>query len=222
MKMSFPDIQEIFDTQGEYVNSIVIEKQSLFTEICTDIFNQLQGLDGKLVISSDDKLLDVGKNAELLMQFIPFELNRKNLITKLISKAEHLANEPEYYEYTVQELANLEKYLWSITESLDGNILFPKISISSIIKASGIEFEDDYKRLGEKIIDYMELVREYDKNKLFIIVNLRSYIDDYEFDDLLDTIIRKQFDVIMIENCEKNLSKLEKRFIIDSSGCEIK
>lgn len=221
MKLIYPEINEVFDTEKDYVNTIIIEKTSLLTEFCTDIYNQFQGLDGKIVISDKDKPLDISKYSELLMQFIPFELNRKSLISKLVSNAEHIASDPEYYESTMQELANLEKYLWNITECMDGNISFPKLNISSIIKASGIEFEDDYTSLGEKIVDYMELVRCYDKNKLFIFVNLRSYVDNHEFDGLLDTILRKHFDVIMIDNCEKAMSTYEKRYIIDAEGCEI-
>lgn len=84
-----------------------------------------------------------------------------------------------------------------------------------------MEFEDDYKSIGEKVIDYMELVREYDRNKLFILVNIRSFIDDMEFEKLLDTILRKQLDVIIFENCEKAICVNEHRFIVDNDLCEI-
>ena len=50
----------------------------------------------------------------------------------------------------------------------------------------------------DKIIDYMELVREYDSIKLFVFVNLRSYISDKDCIMLYDTILRKQFMTIML------------------------
>lgn len=88
-------------------------------------------------------------------------------------------------------------------------------------KSIGIEFEDDYECIGEKVIDYMELVREYDRNKLFILVNIRSFIDDMEFEKLLDTILRKKLDVIVLENSERPICINERRFIVDSDLCEI-
>lgn len=221
MKMVYPEIQKVFDTDIDSVNSIIIEEQSLMFDICMDIYNQTQGHEGKTIVSVDDKPLDISKNVELLVQFIPFELNKKNLINKLITRAENLANEPEYYENTMTEMANLEKYLWEITDFLEGNIIFSKLSVSNLFKMVGMEFEDDYKSIGEKVIDYMELVREYDRNKLFILVNIRSFIDDMEFEKLLDTILRKQLDVIIFENCEKAICVNEHRFIVDNDLCEI-
>ena len=221
MKIVFPFISTVFDTETDGVNTIIIEKQALLSELCMDIYGQLQGMDGKTVISANDKPIDISKNVELLIQFIPFEINKKGLLSKLAARVEKIANEPDYYEETVIEMAGLEKYLWSLTENLQGNIYFSKIAIGNIIRSVGMEFDDNYVSLGEKIIDYMELVREYDKDKLFIMVNLRSFIDDDEAEALYDTILRKQFHVIIIENCEHMHIKRELCYIVDKDYCEI-
>lgn len=221
MKVVYPEIHKVFDTNIDSVNSIIIERQSLMFDVCMDIYNQIQGHEGKTIVSVDDKPLDISKHVELLTQFIPFELNRKNLINKLIVKAELLASEPEYYEDTMAEMATLENYLWNVTDSMEGNIVFTKLSVSNLFKMIGMEFEDDYNSIGEKVIDYMELVREYDRNKLFILVNIRSFIDDMEFEKLLETILRKQLDVIILENSEKTVCVNEHRCIVDRDLCEI-
>lgn len=221
MKIICSGISKIFDTDSDYINSIIIENPNLLRELCEDVYNQIQGVDGKTVVSIDDKPVDISKNVEILTQFVPFELNKKSLLNKLVAKIDNLAKDPEYYEYTISELANLENYLWKLTENVGGNVVFPKLTINSIVKAVGIEFDDDYKSLGEKIIDYMDLVREYDKDKLFMIVNLRSFISDEECSKMYDTMLRKRFHIIMIDNCEKTLCFNEKRVIVDSDCCEI-
>ncbi len=66
----------------------------------------------------NDKPIDISKNAELLIQFIPFEINKRGLLCKTAARVEKIANEPDYYEETVTEMAGLEKYLWSLTENL--------------------------------------------------------------------------------------------------------
>ncbi|WP_242949160.1 type II-A CRISPR-associated protein Csn2 [Acetitomaculum ruminis] len=220
--MVYSEMTEVFDTEIDKVNTVIIENQVIFTKLCMDIYNQLQGLEGRVIVSEDNKPLNICKKVELLTQFLPFEINKKGLITKLVSMAERLANENDYYEETMTQMAGIEKYLWSLTESMEGDIRFSKLSIGNIIKSAGLEFEDDYNSLGEKIIDYMELVRTYDCDKLFILVNLRSFINDNECFELFDTILRKQFHVIMIENCEHEIHSNEKRFIIDKDYCEIK
>lgn len=204
------------------INSIIIENQNVFLELCMDIFDQIQGNEGKTVVSKDDMILDISKNVELINQFIPFDINKKTLINKLISSVEKVANESDYYEQSMIEIANMEKFLWNITENMVGSIGFSKLSISNIIKSVGLEFEDDYSSLGEKLIDYMELVREYDKDKLFIFVNLRSYICDNEAFVFFETITRKQFKVLFIDNCEHLSYEYENRVIIDKDICVIK
>lgn len=222
MKIVFPYISTVFDTEADGVNTVIIEKQTLLSDICRDIYDQLQGMDGRIILSKNDKPIEFSKNAELLAQFIPFEINKKGLLNKLAARVETIANEPDYYEQTMTEMASLEKYLWSLTENLRGDIRFSKLGIGSIIKSVGMEFDEDYISLGEKIIDYMELVREYDKDRLFIMVNLRSFIDDDEAEALYDTILRKQFNVLMLENCEHTHIKRELYCIIDKDYCEIK
>ena len=71
-------------------------------------------------------------------------------------------------------------------------------SFGIVIKSLGLEFNDDYGNICDKIIDYMELVREYDSIKRFVFVNLRSYISDKDCIMLYDTILRKQFMTIML------------------------
>lgn len=55
-----------------------------------------------------------------------------------------------------------------------GNIGFSKINLESLIKSAGIEVESVYDNLGEKILDYFELVSVYDSKKLFVLVNFKK------------------------------------------------
>ena len=101
------------------------------------------------------------------------------------------------------------------------NISFSKINLPSIIKASGMTFREEYDSLPEKIIDYMELVTEYEREKLFILYNLRSLIPDQETELFLDTLIRHEYNVLMVESCEHTRLSNEQRYIVDSDLCEI-
>lgn len=221
MKWVYPEIDYVVDTDNERVNTIVIENQKLFFSICDDLYNQVQGNEGKSVVSSDNKVLEVSKNVEVLNQFIPFDVNTKVLLNRLSSTIEKKALENDYYEKTMQEMANLQKYLFDLTEYLPGDIVLKKMSISSIIKASGVEFENEYDKLAEKVLDYMEMVREYDKDKLFILINFRSYVMDEDVYQFMDTIKRQLFNVVLIEEKEHKLLSNEKRYLIDEDLCEI-
>lgn len=222
MKCVFIGVDCIFDTSEEKVNSLVIENPKLMYTICYDLYNQILGNAGKSVISSEDKVLDVSKNVELINHFVPFEINSKALLSKLSSRFEGIAVGSDFFEKTMQELSNLEKYLYDISDCLTGNIVFSKLSVASLLKASGLEFENAYDNLAEKVIDYMELVREYDKDKLFILVNFRSFISDEDAYHFIDTVKRQLYNVILIEGYEHKLLLNEKRYLVDEDLCEVK
>ncbi len=84
-----------------------------------------------------------------------------------------------------------------------------------------MELCEDYASLGEKLIDYMELAVEYLQKKLFVFVNLRSYISDREAQLFLDTVRQHKYHIILVESHESIKLKGEKRYIIDAAYCEI-
>ena len=67
----------------------------------------------------------------------------------------------------------------------------------------------------------MELVTEFDRKKLYITINLRSYIDDIETEKFIDTVLNHSYNLIMIESYEHSRLPNEQRYIIDADLCEI-
>ena len=222
MTFCYPEISGYFDTEYGKISTLVIENQSFFREVTEDICNQIAGDKGRSVIGNGgDKPLDFSKNAELLSAFVPFEINKKTLVSKITSALEREAQNGYQYDKTMSLLTEIEKYMEDISSSFDCNLYFTKITSSALIRAVGVEIADDYLSLAEKIIDYMELVREFDRDKLFFTVNLRSYIDDTETEYFMKTAIIHKYNLIMIENKEYNILENENRRIIDVDLCEI-
>lgn len=221
MKYVYPEITSVFDTDITYVNTLVIENQPLLVRLLNDLQNQIEGSEGRSVLSSGNKQLQISKKLELLSRFIPFEINQKSLVNKVISNLEKVAVSGEYYEKTVELLSSIERYLYDISFSFVGDIDFTKVNIGALLKAVGIEFADNYDSIPEKILDYMELVTEYDTRKLFVLLNFRSYVSDNEAKLFFDSILSHGYHVIMIENTEYPRLENEKRFIVDADLCEI-
>ena len=222
MKFVYPDIENVFDTDIDKVNSLIIENQNLMVSLLEDVNNLLQGKDGISVLSENDKELQFDKFAELIFQYVPFSINTKSLISKVSSAFEKNAMLDERYSQTMEMLGKIESYLFDLSQNFSGDFVFSKINISSLIKSVGIEFNEDYNSLGEKLVDYFELVTEYDKRKLFITLNLRDFINDKETELFIDTVLCHGYNLIMIDSHEHKLLKNENRIIVDDSLCIIK
>lgn len=221
MKIAFYGIEDVFECGGGTRWTVVVENQKKFSEILMDIVAQLEGNEGRTVLSKDNLLLRMDKNLELLSQFLPFDINRKALLTKITARMQEMAVGEDFYLQTQELLGEWEKFCFDLSVQLVGDFNFTKISVESLLKSAGVEIESSYERLGEKILDYMELVNAYEGTKVFVFVNLRSFIDDAEMKAFLEEVIKRNYEAIFIESSEHSLVSGEKRYIIDADLCNI-
>ena len=221
MKLVHPLLQTVFDTEQHSVLSLVSENANFFRTFLEDLTAQINGEPGQIVLSLRDQPVDAGKYLEVLDQFVPFEINRKPLLTKILGVLEKKALNEDFYFSTRTLLADVEKYAEDLAFFFYFDIICSKVSVSSLLRAIGIELRDDYENLAEKILDYMELVREYDRDKLFLSVNLRSYFSERETEMFVGSASLHGFHLLMLENREYPRLPNEFRVVIDEDLCEI-
>ena len=221
MKCVFADIQNVFDAEEDKVNTVVIENPHLLYSVLTDIYEQINGSEGKTVISEDDKPVVMSKRVEMLSHFIPFSLNQKALLNRIAGKLESISSDGNHYLETRSVLSEVERYFYEISQEIDVSLEFKKLNIESLIKASGMEIMDSSTGLAERIVDYMELVTEFLGTKLFITYNLRNFLDEKEMLLFTETILSHGYQCIMIESFSYPVTEHEKRYTVDSLLCEI-
>lgn len=222
MKIAFDGIENLFDCAAEdYRWTLVIENPRKMAEVITDLAIQAEGSEGRTVLSEDNRLLRIDKNLELLTRFIPFDLNRKVLINKITAKFQETALREEYFLQTQQVLGQWEKLCLDLSLEFPGDLNFTKISAETLFKAAGIEIENDYARLSEKLLDYFELVEAYEGKKVFVLVNLRSFIENVEMEAFLKEIIKRRYEVLFLECMAREGLPGEKIFIVDENLCGI-
>lgn len=221
MKFVYPDIDCVFDTEIERINTIVIENPRLLCAMISDLQTQIAGGEGRAVLSTSGKRLSPEKQLEVLDRFIPLELNTKALISRITADLEKKALSDEYYPQTSALIGSVDAYLSTLAFDYPCDVAFTKVGIGAILKSAGAEIRDDYESLGEKLIDYFQLVNDLIGRKLFITVNLRSFFTAKEAQLFMKTVASHQFDVIMIESHEHQRLEEEKRLIIDADLCLI-
>lgn len=220
MKLVYSDMGHILRFDSGYVNELVIENKKMFFDVVNNMAMQADGSRGDCVLSVADKPVEFSKYADLTVQFAPFQVNRKSLLTKLYASLEKNALIAENYTKTGELLGELERYVLQLSEELPFEINCPKLTIGSVIRALSPIIEESNKSALEKIFAYMELVRELDRDKLFIMVNMRSYFSDEEMENFTESACLHDFQVLLLENFLSPKLKYTKRFIIDADLCE--
>ncbi len=223
MRFVFPEINNVFEFKENFINTLVIENRSLLLRLIKDISSSLNGFEGLSVLSKNYSPISIQKNAELIHNFVDFDINNKALITKIISSLEKVSLDEENYLKTQKLMCDIENSISDWAFNFPCDIVSTKITPLSIIKAVGIELRDSYEGIrgeAEKILDYMELVREFENEKLFIILNMRSFFEDEIVETFIKTVLTHGFKVLMIESKSYSLLKNEKRFTVDEDLCE--
>ena len=157
----------------------------------------------------------------MITNYIPFDLNEKRLITKIQGLLEKEALNADNFQKTMTILADIERYVYGLSELFPYELDFKGISAAALIKMCGLVIVDDSISAIERIYNYMTIVRELLGEKLFIFSNMRSYFSDDDIQEFIDTIIDHKFNVLMIENSDRKRVNKTRKMIIDNDLCII-
>lgn len=222
MMIAYPAADICCEIREDKIRTIVIENQHMFYNMISDIRSQLDGNNGKVVLSEDHTPLDMRKTADLLTQFVPFTVNQKELIAKLYAALKKKAVNEKMYQYTQEIYGYIGEYLYQLIEDEENelDITIPE-DITGILKAFDVRFDDSELTLSEKLLEYMLSASELRGHRLFITVNLRSYLTDRETEELFRSLLLKKIKLLCIESADHTRLSTEEVIIIDKDMCVI-
>ncbi len=220
MKLIYNDMGHILRFGNGYVNELVVENRKLFFDMVSNITLQADGAHGNFVLSISDKPVEFSRYADVTIQFAPFQINRKSLLTKLCVALEQKALHAENYVKTGELIGEIERYILYLSDEFPFQIDCQKLAIGPVIKAIAPEIEESEKSAIEKIFEYMELVRELDRDRLFIMINMRTYFSDDEMDRFVESACLHDFKLLLLESSSLSILKNTKRYTIDDDLCE--
>ena len=220
MILCHPQIETLLDVSLPGVTSLVIENPVFYRELLMDLYAQMDGMAGKFVLSHEGKTLSIATWVELIDNVLHFDLNTRTLLGKVQSAMEQTAVNETFFLKTAELLQQLERYTQELAFQFDCDILCKHCSVSGLLKAVGIALRDDYEDPLERLADYMELIREFDREKLFVLVNLRSFFDDDHVEKFLETVSAHGYRLLLLDGIERKKLPQERRITIDNDLCE--
>ncbi len=176
-------------------------------------------LDEIAVVILENPAVSLASNAELIDSWLNFSLNRKTLINKVIGALEQKAV-CEAYLQTAELLGGVERLVMEMSESFPCDLVCKKLTIGNVFRGIGVELSEEGADQLEKLLDYMELVREFDREKLFFLVNLRSWYPDDTIELFLQSVLGHGYKVMLIDSRDCKRLPSERRVTIDSDLCE--
>ncbi len=222
MKLIHGKYSFCIDFTDEKVNSLIVENNCAFTEMVSCLYEQTQGENGDFVLSEDNIPITISKNAELLTQFIPFDCNRKNLITKLYNLLKKEAMSSELYCDTQRISSEIVCYIEKLLDRISlATEPLSEPELPALFKAVDLKLGSSDGTIGEKLLEYFNACYELEGEKLFVTVNLKSYFDDKQLQDFISSVVSHKIRLLMLENNFRKAVEGEKVIIIDNDLCEI-
>lgn len=223
MKLSHMDFPCTILWKENEIPTLVIENSKLFAEFVLDFCRQTEGKEGKWILSKSAELLKISQACSVIVNPFALSVNQKKLlnalyeqINKETTSTELLLEWNQLYPVMVNTLdkiiGNMEYHLTYNTE----------LEIKDFLKLMNLRFEESAENLLESLIDYITLTHEVLKTRLFVLVNIKSYLDETELSYLFEQIFYKKISILLIENhmSEQNFS-YENVTIIDKDCCII-
>ena len=220
MILCYPEIESVMDFSSSGIHSLVIENPTFFRSLLTDLYAQKNGENGRFILSDGEKELSMGAHVEVIDNCINFDINTRPLLNKIIASLERVSMNESYFLETSELLQQVEQYVERLAFSFDCDIACDHCTVGGLLKGVGLCLSDEYDDPLERVIDYMELIREFDRDKLFVFVNMRSFFEDDHIERFLKTVSDHGYNVLLMDRICGPKYYLEDRITIDKDLCE--
>lgn len=220
MILCHPQIEAELDFSTPQIPSLVVENPAFFRALLLDLYAQQAGAAGQFILSDGGKELTHSTWLELVDNCLHFQLNSRPLLGRLVAAMERHAVSEEFFVKTAEMLQHLEQYVDELAFSFDCDIVCEHCTVAGILKAVGLSLRDDYDDPLERLLDYMEFIRTFDRDKLFVLVHLRSFFADEHLERFLQTVSAHGYHVLLMDAAAGKKLSLESRVTIDNDLCE--
>lgn len=222
MKLVCADWERQILLDSQRITEWIVESPDLFSQIVQQLQQQINGGSAGFVLSDSEKELALSKCAEMIVNPFAIDFNDKKIQKKLYAELLEISKGKELYLTTQEILNSLNNYFLQL-ESISGYELETDVEVDmlALFKAMGIQVQDYAADFFETLIQYIKVMADLMKKKLIIFVNIRSYLNDIQIEQVSEIAVYNEIAILFIENIQRDFSKQRRYYIIDKDGCEI-
>lgn len=213
--------RELEWTDTQHVCELVIENPRFLREIIKDL--AISEEEKEISISVDGKVLNFDKNLDVIFNPLKLDFNSKRAMTTLLKFLLKTSLSEDFYLATNKLKTKIVKYFSKIVEAGDFEfeVSADDFTMDSIAKAVSIHIVGDEDDFVELLTDYVSMMAELANIKLFIFVNLRSFVSDEDLERFHHNLDNHQIDVLLLESVSRRSLEGIARLVVDIDLCEI-
>lgn len=222
MKLVHPDCSMQIIKDNDTVCEWVIESPEFFSKYIQELIRQNEGKEGKFVLSDEKGEVELSHYSEIIFNIISLDINEKKILNKMYAELEELAYQEEFFLQTQNMTQKLQAYILELEQATNYILEFKEQpDLTAIFKAAGLKYEIVEEDILERLVRYIKTSINVMKTKLFVFINLRSFLSEAQMEQLIRELSYQEVKVLLIENQAKCCMEGVRRYIIDKDGCEI-
>ena len=150
MKMVHSELSGEIISESAAFTEWTIESPKDFSEYLHELYCQYENGEGRFVLSQGDKIIELSKYLEIIVNPFTVEINSRKILNKLYIKLEKVSKEEQMYEETLELTAYIHEYLMRLEQQTNYILSFDdNLEIPALLKAVGICFRK-YQELFDR------------------------------------------------------------------------
>ena len=215
-------LENSFEIKSKTINTLVIEDTKYFTKFIKALMETANRGSEEFGLIEDFKKVDLSKVTEIIFDLFSLEANNANILKKLYEELEKDINSEEIFNKKIE----MESLAANIADDLIHMSRFSlksgDINYQNFFKAIAIEFDYDKNSIIEKLIEYIKVTADLLDKKLFVIINLDSFLTEEDLVELSKFLCYNKIKVLALQNkITRQVKTCENLRILDQDLCEI-
>lgn len=222
MKLAYNSIEPVIILDENTPIVLSLESPKLFRDFLCDFQNQMDIGEGQFTLSENEKIVQLHKSVDFLLDPINTDINQKKILQKLYASLDKEANDAKLFEETLKIKSSINKFLLDLEyESeyiLEHDVDF---DLKGIFSATNLRFVQERSDFLARLSKYIEISRKFLGFKALVLVNICSYLSSEEIKLLWDAAAYNKLAILMIESNYTVKIAEEKLIIIDKDLCVV-
>jgi CRISPR-associated protein Csn2 len=220
VRLGHYDLGSPIELSEDRASVLIVENPRLMSRLIADLIVQRDGSEGGFALWDGGESVPLDKAMEVVFDPFSADVNKREILAKLYGRMKGDALGEDLYMHTNGLLSEIEAGLRRIIDDNGSNLESDSPDIVGLFKLANVRFAVS-ESLLERLCDYMDACHGYLGARIFVFVNLKSFLSEQEMLKMYEHSRYHKHVLLLIENRQSWSSGEETTRIIDSDLCEI-
>lgn len=222
MNLVSEQFENSFEIKSKTLNTLVIEDTRNFANFIRTLIEVSNKESEEIELIDNYKKLDVSKTTDIIFDLFNIEANAATILKKLYTELEEDLCSEDMYIKKIEMESTIANIVDELAYRSRFSLKSDEINYQNFFKALLVEFDYETASILDRLIEYIKASSELLNKKLFIIVNLDSFLTDEELLELTNFLCYNEIKLLALQNkITREVKACEHLRIIDQDLCEI-